>query len=173
MFLENHIITCSFLSHSTAATMYSSTTDSHWAFILALNKFEIKTLHFLTFISMESINKVVSFHKYEDPEQTLLLDHHYKVFDPILSCLNQETLLSFCSTQWNVHFQKFKVWDSTLPLCVVPQVFNFPKIVGWCASHYSIKNQSIITQANSHIFVTINSKEILKMLGLDNRFIWK
>ena len=115
---------------------------------------------------MESINKVVPLHKYEYPEQNLLLDHHYEVFYPNLSCSNKEKFSSFYLTQSNVHFQKFKVWDSTLPLCVVQQVFNFPEIVDWCASHYSVQNQSVITQVNSHIFITINSEEILKMLGL-------
>ena len=78
---------------------------------------------------MESVNKFVSLHKSEDPEQTLMLDSHYEVFDPILSCSDQEKLPHFCSSQTNNHFQKFKIWDSTLPLYVVPQTFNFPEII--------------------------------------------
>ena len=31
-----------------------------------------------------------------------------------------------------------------------------------------MQNQSIITQVNSHIFITINAEEIQKMLGLDS-----
>ena len=114
---------------------------------------------------MESVNKVVSLHKSEDPKQILLLDNHYEVFNPILSCSNQEKMTSLCSTQLNVHFQKFKVWDSTLPLYVIPQVFSFLDIIDWCASHYSVQNQPVITQVN--IFITINAEGILKMMGLD------
>jgi len=53
---------------------------------------------------MESINQSFFLHKPEDPEQTLMLDNHYEVFDPILSCSNKEKLPSFCSSQTNVHF---------------------------------------------------------------------
>ena len=69
---------------------------------------------------MESVNKVVSLHKSEDLEQTLPLDNDYEVFDPILSYSNQEKMPSFYSTQTNIHSQTFKIWDSALPLCVVP-----------------------------------------------------
>ena len=90
---------------------------------------------------MKSVNKFVSLHKSKDPEHTLLLDSHYEVFYPILSCSNHEKLPYFCSSQPNDHFQKFKIWDSTLPLYVVPQVFNFLEIIDWCASHYFMQNQ--------------------------------
>ena len=117
---------------------------------------------------MESINNVVSLHKSKYPKQTLMLDNHYGVFDPVLSCSNQEKITSFSSTQTNIHFHKFKIWDSAFPLCVVPQVFNFPKTIDWCASHYFVQNQSIIIQVNSQIFITINAEQIQKMLGLDS-----
>ena len=117
---------------------------------------------------MESVNKSISLHKSIDPEQNILLDSHYEVFDPILSCSNQEKLPLFRSSQTNGHFQKFQIWDSTLSLCVVPQTFNFPEIIDWCTSHYSIQNQSIISQVNSKILLTINTKEIQRMLGLDS-----
>ena len=89
---------------------------------------------------MESVNKSISLHKSEDPEQTFLLDNHYEVFNPILSCSNQEKLPLFYSSQTNKHFQKFKIWDSTLSLCVVSQNFNFPEMIDWCDSHYSTQN---------------------------------
>ena len=89
---------------------------------------------------MESINKSISLHTSEDPEQNLLLDIHYELFDPILSCSNQEKLPLFFSTQMNEHFQKFKIWDLALSLCVVPKTLNFPEMIDWCASHYSIQN---------------------------------
>lgn len=110
--------------------------------------------------SMESINKSIFLHKSTEPKQNLLLDIHYKVFDPILSCSHQEKLPLFYSSQMNEHFQKFKIWDLALSLCVVPQDFNFPKIIGWCASHYSVQNQSIISHVNSKILLTINTEEI-------------
>ena len=117
---------------------------------------------------MEFVRKSISLHKSIDPEQNLLLDNHYQFFDPTLSCSNQEKLPLLCSSQMNEHFQKFKIWDSTLSLYVVPQTFNFPKMIDWNASHYSIQNQSIISQVNSKIFITINTEEIQRMLGLDS-----
>ena len=116
---------------------------------------------------MEFVNKSISLHKSTDLEQNLLLDNHYEVFDPILSCSNQEKLPLFCSSQTNEHFQKFKIWDMTLSLYVVPQTFNFPEIIDWYGSHYSIQNQSIISQVNSKILLTINTEEIQRMLDLD------
>ena len=117
---------------------------------------------------MEFVNKSISLHKSTDLEQNLLLHIHYEVFDPILSCYNQEKLPLFYSSQANEHFQKFKIRDSSLSLCVVPYTFNFPEIIDWCTSHYSIQNQSIISQVNSKILLTVNTKEIQRMLGLDS-----
>lgn len=100
---------------------------------------------------MEYVNKSISLHKYIDFEWNLLLDSHYEVFDLILSCSNQEKLPLFCSSQDNEYFQKYKIWDSTLSLCVVPQTFNFPELIDGCASYYSIQNLSIISQVSSKI----------------------
>ena len=95
---------------------------------------------------MESINRVVTLHKDRDLEQNILLDHHWEIYDPILSCSNQEQLPTFCSTQSDVHFQKSKVWESGLPLCIIPQVFHFPELIDWCVAHYSAQTRSIVTQ---------------------------
>ena len=61
---------------------------------------------------------------------------------------------------------KFRVWDSGLPLCIVPQVYHFPKLVVWCVEHYSSKSRSVITEKLSQIFITISPKEATKMMGL-------
>ena len=78
------------------------------------------------YISFRSHINLDHLHKMVDPEQNLLLDHHWEIYDPILFCSNQEQLPSYCSTQSNVYFQKFKVWELGMPLCIVPQVFHFP-----------------------------------------------
>ena len=78
---------------------------------------------------MESVNKSISLQKSIDPEQNLLLDSHYEVFDPILSCSSKEKLPLFCSFQTDEHFQKFKICVSTLSLCVVPQTFNLLELI--------------------------------------------
>ena len=45
---------------------------------------------YLNFVSvMESINKVLTLHKFVDPEKNLVVDHHWEVYDPILTCSNQ------------------------------------------------------------------------------------
>ena len=78
----------------------------------------------------------------------------------------QNDSLSFCLSQQDVSFQKFKVWESRLPLCVVPQVFHFHELIEWCVSHYSNEIRSIVIQNSSQIFITITPEEIIKMLGL-------
>ena len=117
---------------------------------------------------MESVNKVISLHKYVDPKQNLLLNLYWEVYDPILTCSNQEKLPTFCSSQSDVYFPKFKVWESGLPHCIIPQVFHFPELIDWCVSHYSIQTISIVTQITSQIFITVTDKEIVKMLGLNS-----
>ena len=84
---------------------------------------------------MESVNKVITLHKFIDLEKTLLLDCHWEVYNPILTCSNQEKLPTFFSTQSDVYFQKFKVWESGLPQCIMPQVFHFPELIDWCVAH--------------------------------------
>ena len=117
---------------------------------------------------MQCVNKVVTLHKYVDPKQNLLLAHHWEVYGPILSCSNQEKLPTFCSIQFDVYFQKYKVWESGLPLCIVPQVFHFPELIKWCVAHYLVQTSSIITQTSSQIFITITVEEIIKMLWLNS-----
>lgn len=53
-----------------------------------------------------------------------------------------------------------------MPLCIFPQVFHFPELIEWCIVHYLNKTRSIVTQKSSQIFITISSKEVIKMLGL-------
>ena len=53
------------------------------------------------------------------------------------------------------------------PLCS-PTTFYFPELIDWCNSHYSLQNQSIISQVNSKILLTINTEEIQRVLGLDS-----
>lgn len=42
--------------------------------------------------SMESINMALTMHHVNDPEQNLLVDQHWEVSDPILSCTNLQDL---------------------------------------------------------------------------------
>ena len=53
---------------------------------------------------MEYVNRVVALHKITDPEQNLLLNHHWEKYDPILSYSGQEQLPTFYSTQSDVYF---------------------------------------------------------------------
>lgn len=55
-----------------------------------------------------------------DPNQNNLLDQDWEIFDQIFSCTNQEKLpISFLSQPDEIT-KKFKVWESGLPLCIVP-----------------------------------------------------
>ena len=78
---------------------------------------------------MESDNIIITLHKSVNAKKKLLIDHDWEVYDPILTCSNQEKLPMFCPTQSDVYFQKFKVWEYGLPLCIAPQVFNFLELI--------------------------------------------
>ena len=117
---------------------------------------------------MESVNRVINLHKSIDPKKKVLLDHHWKVHDPILTCSNQEKLPTFCSTQSNVYFQKFNVWESSPPLCIIPHAFHFPELIDWCVSHYLVQTKYIVTQITSQFFIIVTIEEIVKMLGLNS-----
>ena len=104
-------------------------------------------------------------HKVNDPEQSLLVDQHWEVFDPILSCSNLQDLpMHFFSNpeELMIHFH---VWESGLPLCIVPQVFHFPELVVWCAKHFALDCNSIVLEQLSQIVINVSRESIAKMLG--------
>ena len=115
---------------------------------------------------MESINMVLTMHRVNDPEQNLLVDQQWKVSDPILACSNQEHLPVYFLSIPEELTVRFWVWESSLPLCIVPQVYHFPKLVFWCVEHYANDSRSVITKQLSQIFITISREVIIKMLGL-------
>ena len=61
---------------------------------------------------------------------------------------------------------RFQVWDSDLPLCIVPQVYHFPEFVVWCAEHHAIDSRLVVTEKLSQLFITVSHEDIIKMLGL-------
>ena len=74
----------------------------------------------------ESINMALTVHRVNDPDQNLLTDQHWEVTDTILSLSNfQELLIHFFGNPEEL-IVRFRVWNSGLPLCVIPQVFHFP-----------------------------------------------
>ena len=88
------------------------------------------------------------------------------VSDPILSCTNlQDPLIHFFSNPEDLMVQ-FRVWESDLPLCIVPQVFHFPELVVWCTEHFSPDSSSIVFEQLSQIVINIYRESITKMLGL-------
>ena len=115
---------------------------------------------------MESINMALIVHRFNDPEQNLLVDQQWEVSDPILSFSNQEHLPVYFLSNWEELTVRFWVWDSGLPLCIVPQVYHFPELVVWCTEHYAIDSRSVVTDQLSQIFITISREDIIKMLGL-------
>ena len=54
------------------------------------------------------------------------------MYDPILTCLFQDALpLQFFSYP-DEFANHFHIWDSSLPLAIVPQAHHYPKLVeGW------------------------------------------
>ena len=67
----------------------------------------------------------LTIHKVNGPDQNLLVDQQWDIYDPIFSCTNQDLLLVFFLSQPEELTLKFLVWDFGLPLCLVPQVYHF------------------------------------------------
>lgn len=129
--------------HSLPPPLCSISTSSSTSYAIYFQVWRL--LYLFLLFAMESVNKVITLHKPIDSKKNLLLNHHYEIYDPILSCINQEKIPIFCLSQLDENFQKFKVWESGLLLCVVPQVFHFPEIIKWCVSHYSNETRSVVT----------------------------
>ena len=115
---------------------------------------------------MESTILDLTVHKIHDHEQNLLINQQWEVSDPILSCYNQELIPIYFLSNPKELTVRFWVWDSGIPLCIVPQVYHFPKLVDWCTKHYAIDSKSVITKLLSIIFITFSRENIIKMLGL-------
>lgn len=108
----------------------------------------------------------LTIHRVNDMNQNLLVDQHWEITDPILPYTNQDKLPVFFLSQPNELALRFWIWDFILPLCSVPQVYHFPKLVVWCAEHYSIESKSIVTKKSSQIFIIISQEEVTKILHL-------
>ena len=95
-----------------------------------------------------------------------MIDHQWEISDPILACSSQDALpLQFFSYP-DEFANRFHVWDSALPLAIVPQVHHYRELVEWCAERYSLENRSILTYETNQIFLTITKEDIIKTLGL-------
>lgn len=112
----------------------------------------------------ESINMALTIHRVNDPEQNLLIDQHWEVSDPIWSCTNLQDLpIHFFSNPEDLMVW-FHVWEFSLPLCIVSQVFHFLGLVMWCAEHFTPDSNSIVYE---QLFsINISRESITKMLGL-------
>lgn len=116
--------------------------------------------------AMECINMDLTVHWVNDPKQSLLVDQQWEVSYPILSYSNLQNLPVFFLSNPEELTLRFCVWESGLPLCIVPQVFHFPELVVWCAQHFATDSNSIVTEQLSQILITISIESIIKMLGL-------
>ena len=105
-------------------------------------------------------------HRVNDSEQNLLIDEQWEISDPILSCTNQYLISVLCLSQPKDLTLIFLVLDFGLPLCIVPQVYHFPKLVIFHTKHYATDSRSVVTEKQSQIFMTVSPEEITKMLGL-------
>ena len=70
----------------------------------------------------KSINMALTVHRVNDLDQNLLTDQHWEVTDTILSLSNfQELPMHFFGNPEEL-IVRIRVWNSILPLCVIPQV---------------------------------------------------
>ena len=116
----------------------------------------------IVIVVMESINMALKVHKIHEPEQNLLVNQQWEVPYPILSCTNLEQLRIYFLSNPKELTVRFWVWESGLPLCIVPQVYHFNKLVIWCVEHYTSDSKSIVTEQLSQIFITISRESVIK-----------
>ena len=103
-----------------------------------------------------------------DLEKEILIDQQWEISDTILACSSQDTLpLQFFSYPDEVA-NRFHIWVSALPLCIVPQVHHYPELVKWWVERYSSETRSILTYENNQIFLTITKEDIIRTLGLQD-----
>ena len=118
---------------------------------------------------MESINMALTMHRVNGPMQNLLVYQQWEVSDPILSCENlQDLSIHFFSNLEELMVQ-FHVWESGLPLFIIPKVLHFLELVIWCAEHFTPDSNSIVSEQISQIVINISKESITKMLGLHTR----
>ena len=98
-----------------------------------------RLVHYL-FFTMMSMNLCQTIHRVNDPDQDILIDHQWEISNPILACNSQYTLpLQFFSYPDEIA-NHFHVWDSSLPLAIVPQVHHYPELVERYVERYSSEN---------------------------------
>ena len=85
-------------------------------------------------------------HRVSDPEQSLLIDQHRELTDPILSYSNLQDLPMHFFGKPKELIVRFHVWNSGLPLCVVSQIFHFLELVVWCAEHFSPESKFVVSK---------------------------
>ena len=114
----------------------------------------------------------LTIHKVNDPKQNPLVDQHWEVSDPNFSCYNLQDLpIHFFSNPKEIMIH-FHVWESGLPLCIVPQVFHFLELVICCADHFSLDSKSVFLEQLLQIVIRVSKESIAKMLGIHNsRFL--
>ena len=66
------------------------------------------------------MNLCRTIHRVNDPDQEIIIDQQWEISDPILAYSSQDTLpLHFFSYPDEVA-NRFHIWVSALPLCIVP-----------------------------------------------------
>ena len=109
----------------------------------------------------ESINMALTIHRINDRKQSLLVNQHWEVFYPILSYTNPQELPIHFFSNLELLMVWFHVWESGLPLFIVPQVFHFPEFVVWRVEHFAPNSSSIVSEQLSKIVINI-SRELLR-----------
>jgi hypothetical protein len=97
-------------------------------------------------------------------EEEDLADKDKDIVDLVLSFdlfkLHQLSMQNFRDLVDHYH-----AWESDLAKFIVPQVYEFPEFVVWCAVNYIPSQRSVISKNGLVLFV-INSESISEMLNL-------
>jgi hypothetical protein len=95
-------------------------------------------------------------------EEEDLVDRDKDIFDPILSFdsfeLHQKAIQNFRDLVDHYH-----AWESNLAKFLVPQVYEFPEFMVWCASNYISSKRTIISKIGS-VLIEITPQSIYEML---------
>jgi hypothetical protein len=98
--------------------------------------------------------------------ETFLEDKDSQIFDPKVS-FDLYELHNLAQTRYMQLNDSFNVWGSNLAQFLVPQVYNFPEFVHWCAQRYIASTRSLVNK-NGTLLFDIMTESISRCLGFQN-----
>jgi hypothetical protein len=96
-------------------------------------------------------------------EEEDLADRDKYIFDHVLS-FEFFKLHRLAMQNFRDSINYYHAWKSDMAKFIVPQVYEFPEFVVWCAANY-IPSQRFVIYKNGSVLFVINSQSINEMLN--------